>query len=104
MDKIFDSNISAGAYGNTLNIAKAGPQSTEKNKDFSFADVLSDVGEGAINTMRQGEKVAAAAITEDADLNEVIMAVNNAEVTLQTIVAVRDKMMSAYQEIMRMPV
>jgi flagellar hook-basal body complex protein FliE len=30
--------------------------------------------------------------------------VNNAEVTLQTAVAVRDKVIAAYQEIMRMPI
>ena len=32
------------------------------------------------------------------------MAVSNAEVALQTVVAVRDKVVSAYQEIMQMPI
>jgi len=34
----------------------------------------------------------------------VVTAVTNAEVTLQTVVAVRDKVISAYQDILRMPV
>ncbi len=31
-------------------------------------------------------------------------AVTNAEVTLQTVIAVRDKVVAAYQEIARMPI
>ena len=38
-----------------------------------------------------------------ADLNDVVQAVTNAEVTLQTVTAVRDKVLNAYQEILRMP-
>jgi flagellar hook-basal body complex protein FliE len=33
----------------------------------------------------------------------VVEAVNAAEITLQTVVAVRDRIITAYQEIMRMP-
>jgi flagellar hook-basal body complex protein FliE len=33
----------------------------------------------------------------------VVEAVNAAELTLQTVVAVRDRIIGAYQEIMRMP-
>ena len=43
-------------------------------------------------------------LSSQADLNEIVTAVNNAEMTLQTVVAVRDKVIQAYQEIMRMPI
>ena len=43
-------------------------------------------------------------MTGQVDIRDVVMAVNNAEVTLQTAVAVRDKVIAAYQEIMRMPI
>jgi flagellar hook-basal body complex protein FliE len=35
---------------------------------------------------------------------DVVTAVSNAEMTLQTVVAVRDRVLNAYQEIMRMPI
>ncbi len=35
---------------------------------------------------------------------DVVQAVSNAELTLQTVVAVRDRVVNAYQEIMRMPI
>lgn len=39
-----------------------------------------------------------------ADLTDVVTAVGKAELTLQTVVAVRDKVIQAYQEVLRMPI
>ena len=44
------------------------------------------------------------AVKGTADIQEVVMAVSNAEVALQTVVAVRDKVVSAYQDILQMPI
>jgi flagellar hook-basal body complex protein FliE len=38
------------------------------------------------------------------DLIDVVTAVSDSEVALQTLVSVRDKMISAYEEIMKMPI
>ncbi len=43
------------------------------------------------------------AVAGGANLQEVVEAVNAAEITLQTVVAVRDRIITAYQEIIRMP-
>jgi flagellar hook-basal body complex protein FliE len=48
--------------------------------------------------------MSAKAVTGEADLTDVVTAVTNAELTLQTVVSVRDRLISAYQEIMRMPI
>jgi flagellar hook-basal body complex protein FliE len=45
-----------------------------------------------------------AAVSGHTSLQEVVEAVNAAELTLQTVVAVRDRMIAAYQEILRMPI
>ena len=45
-----------------------------------------------------------AGIAKQAELADVITAVSNAEVTLQTVVAIRDRVIQAYQDIMRMPI
>ena len=43
-------------------------------------------------------------ITGNADLNDVVSAINSAESTLQLVTTIRDKMIQAYQEVMRMPI
>jgi flagellar hook-basal body complex protein FliE len=69
-----------------------------------FVDALKGAAESWVETMRQSEQKSAQAVTGQVDIRDVVMAVNNAEVTLQTAVAVRDKVIAAYQEIMRMPI
>jgi flagellar hook-basal body complex protein FliE len=43
-------------------------------------------------------------VTGENDLTDIVEAVTAAELTLQTVVAVRDRLVSAYQDIMRMPI
>lgn len=69
-----------------------------------FASVLKDAAKVAIGTMKESEQVSAAAIAGKADIREVVAAVTNAEMTLETVVTVRDKVINAYNEIMRMPI
>ena len=70
----------------------------------SFGDIMAQALVSASDTVRQSEAVSIQAVANQADLNELVAAVNNAEMTLQTVVAVRDKVIQAYQEIMRMPI
>lgn len=69
----------------------------------SFAELLKDTAQGAVDVGKAGEQQSIAAVTKQAELADIITAVSNAEVTLQTVVAVRDRVITAYQEIMRMP-
>jgi flagellar hook-basal body complex protein FliE len=43
-------------------------------------------------------------ISGEADLTDVVSAVNSAEATLQLVTTLRDRMIQAYQEIIRMPI
>ena len=54
--------------------------------------------------MKTGETMAAKQVTGKADMVSVVNAVNAAELTLDTVVAVRDKVIQAYQSIMNMPI
>jgi flagellar hook-basal body complex protein FliE len=58
----------------------------------------------ALGTLQQGEATSIAGVTGTASIQEVVEAVTAAELTLQKVTAVRDRMISAYQEIMRMPI
>jgi flagellar hook-basal body complex protein FliE len=73
-------------------------------RDDGFGAALKNVAESWLQTLRQGEQKSAQAVAGEVDIRDVIVAVNNAELTLQTAVAVRDKVILAYQEIMRMPI
>ena len=83
--------------------AGIGPQS-ESAPVQEFSSVLRDAVQGAVEIQRKGEAVSLKAIANEADLTELVTAVSNAEVTLETVIGVRDKIISAYQEIIRMPV
>lgn len=112
IDRIIDTNAALGAYANTANVAARGRvdggdetgESGDSSGGISFSDYLKDKTRESINTMKTGETMSAKAITGEADLTDVVQAVTDAELTLQTVVAVRDRMISAYQEIMRMPI
>jgi flagellar hook-basal body complex protein FliE len=70
----------------------------------NFSDFLSDAVKDSINTIRQGEQAATAQVQGKANLVDVVNSVNAAEITLDTVVAVRDKVVQAYQSIMNMPI
>jgi len=69
-----------------------------------FSNFLSNALKDGICTMKQGEVMAGRQITGQANIVDVVTAVNQAEVTLDTVVAVRDKVVQAYQSIMNMPI
>ena len=70
----------------------------------SFGDMLSGVLSDAAQNGRAAELKASGAIQGKGDLVDVVTAVQAAEVSLETVVAIRDKVIAAYQEIMRMPI
>ena len=95
-------SVAAGLYQNAQNATKG--VKAEGNDGPSFGDLMYKATSDSIRAMKAGEKATAEAVTGQADLTDVVEAVTAAELTLQTVVAVRDRMMSAYQEIMRMPI
>ena len=56
------------------------------------------------SALHKGEAASLQAVTGKADLTQVAAAVNNAEIALQTVIAVRDRVIPAYQDIMKMPI
>ena len=94
----------AAAYGRNAQ-GLGSPLATKDKADGpDFAAMLRDAAEGAVETLRQGETATLEAAAGSADLNEVIMAVSKADMTLQTVVTVRDRVIQAYQDVLRMPI
>jgi|LNFM01.2.fsa_nt_gb flagellar hook-basal body complex protein FliE len=69
-----------------------------------FSKLVSEAAEATVNTMKQGEAASVLGLAGKIDLSQVVTAVSNAEVTLQAAVAVRDKVVQSYLEILRMPI
>lgn len=103
-------NQAAQAYARTAGQAVNGPtqvtglDSRSGKTDDGFSAALERAITGGIDQMRQGEQQSMMAATGQADLNEVVVAVSKAELTLQTMTTLRDKAIQAYQEILRMPI
>ncbi|SDN80104.1 flagellar hook-basal body complex protein FliE [Lutimaribacter pacificus] len=55
-------------------------------------------------TLQQAEATAQAAMTGDADPHALVQVLAQTELAVEAAVTVRDKMVEAYQEILRMPV
>jgi len=70
----------------------------------SFADMVQDVVGQGVSAARSGEAASVGAAASKMELIDVITAVANAETALQTVVAVRDQVIQAYQDIVRMPI
>jgi flagellar hook-basal body complex protein FliE len=69
-----------------------------------FGSLLSNTLNSAIDTGEQAEAQATTAIGGGGDLTHVVTAVSRAELALQTTVAVRDRVLQAYQDIIKMSI
>jgi flagellar hook-basal body complex protein FliE len=101
-----DINSAISAYkAATRPVQPAGDDAPAKAEGGGdFASLLKGATQSTIDSLKSGERMSMKAIAGQADLTEVVTAVSAAEVTLQTVMAVRDKVISAYNEIMRMPI
>lgn len=65
----------------------------------SFSETLKDFASDAVKSLEEGEKASAAAAEGKANIASVVTAISNAELMLQTVVTIRDKVIAAYQDI-----
>lgn len=98
--------IAASAYGATQKLlgTEAGAAEGAGKEGSSFADLVKSGLEEAIGAQKSAEMLTGQAALGKADINEVILAVQNADVVLNTVVAIRDKVVNAYQDILRMAI
>jgi flagellar hook-basal body complex protein FliE len=69
-----------------------------------FGAVLDRTLQSAVATGHDADAKAAAGLQGQGDLTEVVTAVSKAELALQSATAIRDRVVQAYQDIMRMPI
>ncbi len=88
------------AIGTTPDVTR--PTATPAAGGADFGKVLADVANNTVDTLKAGESAAIGGINGSKSVQQVVDAMLNAEQALQTAIAVRDKLVSAYQEISRM--
>lgn len=106
------SNVSnaLNAYQQALSRINASEQKiadaagVEQPKTQGFGDMVKAAVQDTANLSKQAEVTSIAGIQGKADIQDVVLAVSNAEVALETVVAVRDTAIRAYNTIMQMPI
>ena len=69
-----------------------------------FAQMLNQVMSDTVSSTKNAETQMAAHTQGKAELIDVVTAISSAQASLETVMAVRDQVIQAYQEIMRMPI
>lgn len=97
----------AGAYASISNLvggAAGAPSPLAAPKGGGFGDMLEQAISGFAEQGRQTDTKAMQALSGKGDVVDVVTAVAESELALDTLVSVRDKVIAAYEEIMRMPI
>ncbi len=99
-------NISnaVSAYANAATKAAGTGIEPRDGGGGDFADLVKGAIQEAKAIGVRSEQLSISAVGNKADLNQVVTAVAEAELTLQTVTAVRDKVIEAYKQIVRMPI
>jgi flagellar hook-basal body complex protein FliE len=96
-------NIAASAYA-AIQRAANGVTPTQKPNQTGFGQMLQNALGDLTSKGQQMDAKAMAAANGKGDLVDVVTAVAETEVAVETLVSVRDRMIQAYEEIMRMPI
>ncbi len=99
------------AYQSAANAAKASGigqdivgSKVEGGLGGEFIGMVEGGLKSSVARIRAGEKTATAAMLGQATLDQLVTAVSDAEMSLRTVVAVRDRIITAYQDIIKMPI
>ncbi len=85
-------------------LSNASSVTVAPNAIGDFGQMLSQVTSDTVDKIKAGEATAISGLHGKATVQQVVEAVSDAQGSLQTALAVRDKAVSAYQEIMRMTI
>ena len=86
------------------NYATSRPATDAVAQTGGIGGELRDAAQSFAETLQRGEDTAVAAMTGNADPHAMVQALAQTELAVETAVTVRNKVVEAYQEILRMPV
>lgn len=69
-----------------------------------FTQMVEEALTATKDNLETAEEAVVGSVTGDVSMEELAIAVANAETSLKTVVAIRDRIVTAYQDIIRMPI
>ncbi|HEY9022166.1 MAG: flagellar hook-basal body complex protein FliE [Paracoccaceae bacterium] len=93
-----------GAYRSAQDLSHAVQPVADGSDNTSFAAMVRNAAQDAVTTIREGDKAAQLGLTGEMGTQQVVEATLALESTVKTVVAMRDKFVEAYQEVLRMPI
>jgi flagellar hook-basal body complex protein FliE len=98
-------STAANAYAALARLANpTGGGAAKPEGDGSFGTVLQQALGSVVESGRNADSQAKALAAGNANIVDVVTAVAETEVAIEALVSVRDKVIQAYEEIMRMPI
>jgi flagellar hook-basal body complex protein FliE len=102
-------NAVASAYNNASRLIQdAAKTSTgtsgQAGQTSDFGKLLTDQVQGVIEAGKTSDKMSLDLLNGKANVVDVVTAISQTQLAMESMVAVRDKVISAYEEIMRMPI
>ena len=100
-------SAAAGAYASLARLADPSAslaRAVGETSGPSFGELLKSAVGGLTEAGRRADAQSIAMANGRANVVDVVTAVAETEVAVESLVAVRDRMISAYEEIMRMPI
>jgi flagellar hook-basal body complex protein FliE len=104
-------NAATAAYGNAQRLIN---QSAKPQTDLTaiaapgggqnFADLLAQQVQGVVDAGRTSDQMAIDMVNGKANVVDMVTALSETEIAIQSMVTIRDRVISAYEEIMRMPI
>jgi len=104
LSKLSESVSEAGSSNVTFAPASPSTAGQAPVGEASFGDVLSQLTGSVTDKLRNAEATSISSMTGDVPTREVVNSVMEAEQSLQTAIAIRDKIVQAYLEISRMQI
>ena len=97
--------IAANAYASAARMLEsAGVAKPSETGGLSFGDVLKEAVGGVLDAGRKSDTQTVAMASGKANVMDVVTAVAETDVAVSTLVSVRDKVIAAYEDIMKMPI
>ena len=100
MANITDATNAYSTALNQINKSATGAGSSDNGTGPAFGDILKQSLQTAVDMQHKSEKVSGAALVGKADMTDVLQAVTSAEMALNTVLAVRDKVVQAYRDVL----
>jgi len=102
-------NAVASAYNNAARLISDQNKSSlgglgDKSQMLDFGKLVAQGMQGVVDAGKTSDKLSLDLVNGKANVVDVVTAISQTELAMESMVAVRDKVISAYEEIMRMPI